>query len=103
MGKMPEILRKQRETDTGCTGVNYMEACHNTTRGLYSQNANISGVRPGDSRSKGGFLKIHLESPKQVWKGVGCGEGRNLSSKGFPIPASNSFIRKTITVRFGFP
>ena len=25
---------------------------------------------------------------KQVWKGLGCGEGKNLSLKGFPFPAS---------------
>jgi hypothetical protein len=25
---------------------------------------------------------------KQVWKGLGCGEGKNLSLKGFPLPAS---------------
>ncbi|MFZ2657362.1 MAG: hypothetical protein WAX69_20670 [Victivallales bacterium] len=24
---------------------------------------------------------------KQVWKGLGCGEGKNLSLKGFHLPA----------------
>ncbi|MCX6986263.1 MAG: hypothetical protein NT118_16175 [Lentisphaerae bacterium] len=76
------------------TIVNYMEDCLNTTRGLNSQNANIAGVQPGDSRSKGGFLKIHRESPKQVWKGVGAGRGRTFPQKVFPSPHPNLLSEK---------
>jgi hypothetical protein len=46
------------------------------------------------------FEKLRVDFPacsgavlqrKQVWKGLGCGEGKNLSLKGFPFPAFKGF------------
>jgi hypothetical protein len=34
---------------------------------------------------------INRDNRKKVWKGLGCGEGKNLSLKGFHFPESKFF------------
>ncbi len=58
--------------------------------------ANHPGHSTGQSTKKiiVNFLlskNLTIDFMKQVWKGLGCGEGKNLSSKGFHLPAIKIF------------